>query len=285
MIATLLVANRGEIASRIIRTAAAMGIGTVAVYAEGDAGAPYVTEADRAVALPGRTAAQTYLDIDALLAAAGAAGADAVHPGYGFLSERADFARAVTAAGLTWVGPPAEVIEAMGDKLAAKRLLADVGVPVLESWEVTGDGLPDTGGVPLPLIVKAAMGGGGKGMRVVGANPANWPRRWRPPGVRRRLRSATARCSSSGTSPTPGTWRSRSSRTATAGSCTASSGSARSSGGTRRSSRSAPRPPWTPACGGGWARPRWPPPRRSGTWARAPSSSSSSPQGSSGSSR
>src|SRR5690348_8568978 len=169
VITTLLIANRGEIARRIIRTAAAMGIGTVAVYAEGDAGAPFVTEADQAVALPGRTAAQTYLNIGALLAAAAAVGADAVHPGYGFLSERAGFARAVTAAGLTWVGPPAEVIEAMGDKLAAKRLLADVGVPVLESWEVTGGDLPGPsgGGLPLPLIVKAAMGGGGKGMRVV----------------------------------------------------------------------------------------------------------------------
>jgi propionyl-CoA carboxylase alpha chain len=171
VIRTLLVANRGEIARRIIRTAAAMGIGTVSVYAEGDAGAPFVTEADRAVALPGRTAAQTYLNIGALLAAAAAAGADAVHPGYGFLSERGGFARAVTDAGLTWVGPPAEVIEAMGDKLAAKRLLAGAGVPVLESWEVTGDALPDLSGVPLPLIVKAAAGGGGKGMRVVGAGP------------------------------------------------------------------------------------------------------------------
>jgi acyl-CoA carboxylase subunit alpha len=171
VITTLLVANRGEIARRIVRTAAAMGIGTVAVYAEGDAGAPFVTEADRAVALPGRTAAQTYLNIDALLAAAAAAGADAVHPGYGFLSERAGFARAVTAAGLTWVGPPAEVIQTMGDKLAAKRLLADVGVPVLESWEVAGDALPDLSGVPLPLIVKAAAGGGGKGMRIIGAGP------------------------------------------------------------------------------------------------------------------
>jgi propionyl-CoA carboxylase alpha chain len=172
VIRTLLVANRGEIARRIIRTAAAMGIGTVAVYAEPDAGAPFVAEADRAVALPGRTAAQTYLNIGALLEAAAAAGADAVHPGYGFLSERATFARAVTGAGLTWVGPPAEVIEAMGDKLAAKRLLAEAGVPVLESWEVTGDPLPDLTGVPLPLIVKAAAGGGGKGMRVVGAGPA-----------------------------------------------------------------------------------------------------------------
>src|SRR5215470_4532582 len=171
VITTLLVANRGEIARRILRTAASMGIGTVAVYAEGDAGAPFVTEADRALALPGRTAAQTYLNIGALLEAAAAAGADAVHPGYGFLSERAGFARAVTAAGLTWVGPPAEVIEAMGDKLAAKRLLAEVGVPVLESWVMTGDALPDLTDIPLPLIVKAAAGGGGKGMRVVGAGP------------------------------------------------------------------------------------------------------------------
>ena len=171
MITTLLVANRGEIARRIIRTAGAMGMRTVAVYADPDAGAPYVAEADRAVALPGRTAAQTYLNIGALLAAAAAAGADAVHPGYGFLSERADFARAVAGAGLTWVGPPAEVIEAMGDKLAAKRLLAEVGVPVLESWEVAGDTLPDLAGVRLPLIVKAAAGGGGKGMRIVGAGP------------------------------------------------------------------------------------------------------------------
>jgi len=171
VITTLLVANRGEIARRIIRTAGAMGMRTVAVYADPDAGAPYVAEADRAVALPGRTAAQTYLNIGALLAAAAAAGADAVHPGYGFLSERADFARAVAGAGLTWVGPPAEVIEAMGDKLAAKRLLAEVGVPVLESWEVAGETLPDLAGVPLPLIVKAAAGGGGKGMRIVGAGP------------------------------------------------------------------------------------------------------------------
>ena len=167
MITTLLIANRAEIARRIIRTASAMGITTVAVYAEGDARAPYVAEADRAVALPGRTATQTYLNIDALLAAAAAAGAGAVHPGYGFLSERADFARAVTAAGLTWVGPPPEAIEVMGDKPAAKRLMADVGVPVLPSWELTEDALPGTGEVPLPLIVKAAAGGGGKGMRVV----------------------------------------------------------------------------------------------------------------------
>src|SRR5262245_32579933 len=158
-----------------------MGMRTVAVYADPDAGAPYVAEADLAVALPGRTAAQTYLNITALLAAAAASGADAVHPGYGFLAERAGFARAVTGAGLTWVGPPPGVIEVMGDKLAAKRMMAEVGVPVLPTWEIPAtwpgpDGEPrdGTGEVPaaatglgLPLLVKAAAGGGGKGMRVV----------------------------------------------------------------------------------------------------------------------
>ncbi len=111
MITRLLIANRGEIARRIAATAAAMGIATVAVYADGDAAAPFVREADRAVPLPGRTAAETYLSIGALLRAAAVSGADAVHPGYGFLAERAGFARAVTGAGLTWVGPPADVIE------------------------------------------------------------------------------------------------------------------------------------------------------------------------------
>jgi propionyl-CoA carboxylase alpha chain len=168
VITSLLIANRGEIARRIIRTASAMGITTVAVYAEGDVGAPYVCEADRAMALPGRSAAETYLNIGALLAAAAEAGADAVHPGYGFASERAEFARAVIGAGLTWVGPPPEAIETMGDKLAAKRLMADVGVPVLPSWEVVGEASPGVGDLPLPVIVKAAAGGGGKGMRVVG---------------------------------------------------------------------------------------------------------------------
>jgi propionyl-CoA carboxylase alpha chain len=167
VISTLLVANRGEIARRIFRTAAAMGIRTVAVYAEGDWNAPFVTEADQALALPGRTAAETYLNSAALLAAAVEAGADAVHPGYGFLAEQAGFARAVIGAGLTWVGPPPEAIEAMADKLAAKQAMAAAGVPVLPAWEITAD-LPPPG-LPLPVIVKAALGGGGTGMRVVTA--------------------------------------------------------------------------------------------------------------------
>lgn len=161
MITRLLIANRGEIARRVARTAHSMGIETVAVYADPDASAPFVTEATRAVPLRGRTAAETYLNIDALITAARTSGADAVHPGYGFLSERAAFAQAVQAAGLTWVGPPPNVIEVMGDKMAAKRLMSGAGVPVLPTWQ------PDDPDITFPVLVKAAAGGGGKGMRVV----------------------------------------------------------------------------------------------------------------------
>ena len=130
-ISKLLIANRGEIASRVIRTARAMDIATVAVFSDPDAGLPFVPEADEAVRLPGSTPAETYLRGEALIAAAAATGADAVHPGYGFLSENAGFARACAAAGLTFVGPSPEAIEAMGSKTAAKELMAAAGVPVL----------------------------------------------------------------------------------------------------------------------------------------------------------
>ena len=161
MITRLLVANRGEIARRIERTASAMGIETIAVYADGDADSPFVSEADFAIPLRGRTAGETYLNIQALLGAAVRARADSVHPGYGFLSERPDFARAVADAALTWVGPSPEVIELMGDKLAAKRVMAGAGVPVLPTWEAA------SAEIDFPLLVKAAAGGGGKGMRLV----------------------------------------------------------------------------------------------------------------------
>ncbi|MCU1602887.1 MAG: acety-l/propionyl-CoA carboxylase subunit alpha [Frankiales bacterium] len=154
----LLVANRGEIARRIQRTAHAMGIDTVAVYADGDAMAPFVREATVAVALRGTSATDTYLDVAKVLAAAARAGADAVHPGYGFLSENAGFAQAVIDAGLAWVGPSPKAIAAMGDKLEAKKLLSAAGVPSLDAPEGH-----------FPVLVKAAMGGGGKGMRVVSA--------------------------------------------------------------------------------------------------------------------
>ena len=156
----LLVANRGEIARRVFATCRRLGIETVAVHADADADLPFVREADVAVRLPGNAPADTYLRVDLLLDAARRTGADAVHPGYGFLSESAEFARAVLDAGLTWVGPAPASIEAMGSKIRAKELMRKAGVPVLEApTEPTAS--------DLPLLVKASAGGGGRGMRVV----------------------------------------------------------------------------------------------------------------------
>ena len=156
----VLAANRGEIARRVFRACRRSGIGCVAVFSDPDAAAPHVAEADAAVRLPGSSPADTYLNAPALVAAARAAGADAVHPGYGFLSEDAGFARAVQGAGLTWVGPPPDAIEAMGSKITSKKLAAEAGVPVLP--ELAPDAI--TG---YPVLVKASAGGGGRGMRVV----------------------------------------------------------------------------------------------------------------------
>lgn len=160
MISRLLVANRGEIARRVFATCRRLGIETVAVHSDADAGLPFVADADLAVNLPGKTPAETYLDGAAIIAAAERAGADAIHPGYGFLAESTEFARAVEAAGLTWVGPSPESIETMGSKLGAKALMKEAGVPVLEAPESPVE-------ADLPLIVKASAGGGGRGMRVV----------------------------------------------------------------------------------------------------------------------
>ncbi|KJY31288.1 biotin carboxylase N-terminal domain-containing protein, partial [Streptomyces katrae] len=161
-ITTLLVANRGEIAVRIFRTARALGLATVAVHSDPDADALHVRSADTAVRLPGAAPADTYLRAGLLIEAARAAGADAVHPGYGFLSENADFARRVEAAGLTWIGPPPAAIEAMASKTRAKDLMRAAGVPLLESVDPATATAAD-----LPLLLKAAAGGGGRGMRVV----------------------------------------------------------------------------------------------------------------------
>ena len=158
----VLVANRGEIARRIIRTCRNLGVATVAVYSDADRFAPYVREADLAMPLPGNTPAETYLRIDALIAAAHATGCNAVHPGYGFLSENAAFAQAVADANLVFIGPPATVIAAMGSKIGAKRLMRSAGVPVLP--DNTVETLTEIG---LPALVKASAGGGGRGMRLV----------------------------------------------------------------------------------------------------------------------
>ena len=160
MITRLLVANRGEIARRVFATCRRLGIETVAVYSDADMELPFVAEADRAVRLPGNAPADTYLRIDLILEAARRTGADAIHPGYGFLSESPDFARAVIDAGLSWVGPPPEAIEAMGDKVRAKEIAERAGVPVLSAPERPTE-------ADLPLLVKASAGGGGRGMRVV----------------------------------------------------------------------------------------------------------------------
>ena len=167
----LLIANRDEIARRVIRTARRMGIQTVAVYSDADREALHVQEADTAVALGGTLSADSYLRIDKLLAAAKATGADAVHPGYGFLSENAEFAQAVINAGLTWVGPPPAAIRALGSKSAAKALAMNHGVPCLPGYfgadqsDATFTAQAEQLG--LPLMVKAVAGGGGRGMRLV----------------------------------------------------------------------------------------------------------------------
>ena len=164
VLSSVLVANRGEIARRVFRSCRSLGLATVAVYSDPDAGSPHVTEADAAVRLPGRAAADTYLRADLLIAAALAAGADAVHPGYGFLSENPGFARAVQAAGLTWIGPSPDAIAAMGSKITAKRLMASAGLPVLTTLDPAAVTEAD-----LPVLGKASAGGGGRGMRIVRA--------------------------------------------------------------------------------------------------------------------
>jgi acetyl-CoA carboxylase biotin carboxylase subunit len=170
MIESLLVANRGEIARRVIRTANRLGIRTIAVHSEADAGMPFVLEADEAVCVGPANPALSYRNAEAILAAAKSTGAQAIHPGYGFLSENADFARAVEANGLIWVGPPADAITAMGDKINARNLMAAAGVPVAPgSHDPAGTveaAIEAATTIGYPVMVKAAAGGGGMGMAV-----------------------------------------------------------------------------------------------------------------------
>ena len=184
-ISKILVANRGEIACRIFRSCAELGLGSVAVYSEADRGSLHQQTADESVFLPGDTLAETYLNVEAILAAAEETGADAVHPGYGFLSERSSFANAVKAAGLIWIGPSAYAIDEMGDKISARRAMVTAGVPVIPGEELPLDN-PDemveelvraATRVGYPLLLKASAGGGGKGMRVV-REPRNLQREY-----------------------------------------------------------------------------------------------------------
>ena len=170
-IQSVLIANRGEIAVRIARAARDLGIRSIAVYSEADAGALHTRVADEAYALPGNSAADTYMNVPALLDVAVRAGADAVHPGYGFLSENSEFARTVTSAGLTWVGPSPDAIDLLGDKIAARRVATEVGAPLapgtsdpIDDWQQAREFAEEHG---LPIAIKAAYGGGGRGLKVV----------------------------------------------------------------------------------------------------------------------
>ena len=171
MFDSLLIANRGEIACRVIRTARRLGIRSIAVYSDADAQAPHVEQADDAVRLGPARAAESYLNQAALLEAIATSRAEAVHPGYGFLSENADFAGAVAAAGAEFVGPPPHAIRAMGSKIEAKRLVANSGAPVVPGYDgadQSADALAtEAARIGYPVLIKAAMGGGGKGMRSV----------------------------------------------------------------------------------------------------------------------
>ncbi len=171
MFSKILIANRGEIACRVIRSARRLGIGTVAVYSEADEGALHTRMADEAVLIGPATAAESYLNVDALLAAITETGAEAVHPGYGFLSESAAFAEALAEAGITFIGPPTDAIAAMGDKLAARRIADDAGVATIPGTEDAVDDADEAIAaareIGYPVMIKASAGGGGKGMRLV----------------------------------------------------------------------------------------------------------------------
>ena len=170
MIESLLIANRGEIARRIIRTAKRLGIRSIAIHSEADAGMPFVGEADEAVCVGPANPAQSYRNTEAILEAAKSTGAQAIHPGYGFLSENAEFARTVEANGLVWVGPPADAITAMGDKINARNLMAAAGVPVAPGTHdpaaTVAAAIEAAATIGYPVMVKAAAGGGGMGMAV-----------------------------------------------------------------------------------------------------------------------
>ena len=229
----ILIANRGEIALRIMRTARRLGYGVVAVYSDADRDALHVREADEAVRIGEALPAQSYLDIAAIIAAAKSSGADAVHPGYGFLAENEDFAQACRDAGLVFIGPSPDAIRAMGNKAGAKEIMRAAGVPCVPGYQGADQSdavmLAEAGKIGFPVMIKAVAGGGGRGMRLVAdacslsrrlaqralrgegrvrrrrRDPGAGDRRSPPhrdPGVRRRFRqrdpsraSATARCS------------------------------------------------------------------------------------------
>ena len=250
----ILIANRGEIACRVIRTARQMGIATVAVYAEGDRDALHVELADMAWPLVGpagtsASAREGYLNIGAILDAARASGAEAVHPGYGFLSENPDFAEACEKAGLVFIGPPAAAIRALGSKAAAKTLMERAGVPVVPGYHGADQDperlAAEARRIGFPVLIKASAGGGGRGMRVVARRP-DFCRRSPPRSAKPPAPLATTGCWSRNICSGRVISRCRSSPIGTAMRSTCSTATARSSAAIRRSSKRRRRPGSTP---------------------------------------
>ncbi len=213
MFEKVLIANRGEIAIRVARTLKEMGIGSVAVYSEIDRDAPHVREADEAFLIGPAVPAESYLNIQKIVDTAKEAGAEAIHPGYGFLAENADMARACAEYGITWIGPPPEAIEAMGSKTKAREIMAEAGVPIVPgSTEVAEDldeARKQAEEAGYPVACKAAGGGGGKGFRVA-MTPTTCRRPTRAPRAKARSSSPTPASTSSATSRIRATSRSRS---------------------------------------------------------------------------
>jgi acetyl-CoA/propionyl-CoA carboxylase biotin carboxyl carrier protein len=235
VIGSVLVANRGEIAVRLIRTYRELGVRTIAVYSDADAAALPVRLADEGRRLGPAAVTASYLNQGAVIDAARAAGAAAVDPGYGLLSENAEFAAAVADAGLVFVGPPAAVIAAMGDKLAARAIAERAGVPVVPgSGAVTepGEALAAAARLGYPVLVKASAGGGGRGMRIA-RDAAGLPGALAAAAAEAQAAFGQPGCTWSGTSLTPATSRSRCSPTSTAPCCAWATGTARCSGATR----------------------------------------------------
>ena len=246
MFRKILIANRGEIACRVIKTARRLGVRTVAVFSEADANARHTRLADEAVLIGPPPARESYLDIDRIIDAAKQTGAEAIHPGYGFLSENEDFAAACAANGIVFIGPPAEAIRAMGSKSAAKALMEQAPVPLVPGYH----GKEQDGKIPAERSGPDRLSGAAQALRrrrrqghAHRRTPrASSPTRSRRASARRCRASATTRCWSRSTSRARATSRSRCSPTRTATACTCSSATARCSAATRRCSRKRPRP-------------------------------------------